>query len=83
MRKIKNFRINLRIIKRLVVTAELSVEFEKAVRQCCRFYSRFLDPSVIYETFSKKHASFCLQKNVSSKWIAASIFFVTIGGQSL
>jgi hypothetical protein len=86
MRKIKNFRINLRvkeilrIIKRFVNAVELSVELEEEVRQCCCFYSRFLVPSVVYETFSKEPFSFVCEKEVPSKWIAKSVFFVTIGG---
>jgi hypothetical protein len=86
MRKIKNFRINLRIkeilriIKRLVNAVELSVEFEEAVRRCCRFYSIFLVPSAVYETFSKEKLPFVCEKDAPLKWIAESVFFVTIGG---
>ncbi|BAG14054.1 hypothetical protein AGMMS5026_05480 [Endomicrobiia bacterium] len=86
MRKIKNFRINLRIkeilgiIKKLVNVVELSIEVEEAVRRCCRFYSRFLVPSAVYETFSKEMLPFVFEKDVPSKWIAESVFFVTIGG---
>jgi hypothetical protein len=85
MRKIKNFRINLRIkgilniIKKLVNVVELSVEFEEAVRRCCRFYSRFLVPSAVYETFPKERLPFVCEKDVPLKWIAESVFFVTIG----
>jgi hypothetical protein len=85
MRKIKNFRINLRIkeilciIKKLVNAVELSIEFEEAVRRCCRFCSRFLVPSAVYETFSKKTFPFVCEKDAPLKWIAESVFFVTIG----
>jgi hypothetical protein len=85
MRKIKNFRINLRIkeilrtIKKLVNAVELSVEFEEEIRRCCRFCSRFLVPSAVYETFSKETLPFVCEKDVPLKWIAESAFFVTIG----
>ena len=85
MRKIKNFRVNLRlkeilrVIKKLMNTAELSIEFEKSVQRCCRFYSKFLVPSVVYETFSKETLPFVYEKDAPSKWIAESVFFVTIG----
>ncbi|MDR0820063.1 MAG: hypothetical protein LBN19_00795 [Endomicrobium sp.] len=85
MRKIKNFRINLRIkeilriLKKLVNTVELSVELEESVRRSCHFYSRFLIPSAVYETFSKETLPFVFEKDLPSKWIAESVFFVTIG----
>ncbi|OEG71745.1 hypothetical protein ATZ36_12980 [Candidatus Endomicrobiellum trichonymphae] len=85
MRKIKNFRINLRIkeilsiIKKLVNVVELSVELEEEARQCYCFYSKFLVPSVVYETFSKEMLPFVYEKDVPSKWLAESVFFVTIG----
>jgi hypothetical protein len=85
MRKIKNFRINLRIkgilciIKKLVNTIELSAEFEEVVRRCCRFCSRILVPSAVYETFSREAFPFVCEKDVPLKWVAESVFFITIG----
>jgi hypothetical protein len=85
MRKIKNFRINLRIkeilriIKKLINVVELSVELEEAVWRCCRFYPRILVPSAVYKTFSKETLPFVCEKDVPLKWISESVFFVTIG----
>jgi hypothetical protein len=80
MQKIKNFRINLRIkeilriIKKLLNAVELSVELEGVVRRCCRFYSRFLVPSAVYETFSREILPFVCEKGVPLKWIAETVF---------
>jgi hypothetical protein len=85
MRKIKNFKVNLRVkeisrvVKKLINTVELSVEFEETIQRCCRFYVKFLTPSVVYETFSKEALPFAYEKDVPSKWVAESVFFVTIG----
>jgi hypothetical protein len=38
-----------------------------------------LSPAVVYDTFSKKSLSFIYEKDAQTKWIAQSIFFVTIG----
>ncbi|MCA6079340.1 MAG: hypothetical protein LE169_00370 [Endomicrobium sp.] len=69
----------MRVIKKLMNTAELSLELEKSVQRSCRFYSKFLVPSVVYETFSKETLPFIYEKDVPPKWIAESVFFVTIG----
>ncbi|MDR1784295.1 MAG: hypothetical protein LBQ99_00910 [Endomicrobium sp.] len=86
MRKIKNFRVNLHVkevshlVKRLANTAELLEEIEKSVRRYCCFYYEFISPSLIYETFSREFLSlFVYKEGVPSKWIAGSIFFVTLG----
>ncbi|MDR3274776.1 MAG: hypothetical protein LBS81_02110 [Endomicrobium sp.] len=85
MRKIKNFKVNLRLreilrsVKKLINTVGLPVNFEEEVQRCCFFYSKFLVPSVIYEIFSKETLHFKHDEDVPSKWIAASIFFLTIG----
>ncbi|GHT51965.1 hypothetical protein AGMMS49990_07440 [Endomicrobiia bacterium] len=84
MRKIKNFKVNLRVkeisrvIKKLIGAVEPSVELEKTIRQCCRFYVKFLVPSAIYETFSKETLPFAYEKGAPPKWVAKSVFFVTI-----
>ncbi|MDR3071148.1 MAG: hypothetical protein LBU29_00900 [Endomicrobium sp.] len=86
MRKIKNFKINLRVkkisqtVRRLLDSVDVSVEFEETVRRCCGFYFKFLSPSVVYGTFSKGilPSSAC-KKEVPSRWVAESVFFVTIG----
>jgi hypothetical protein len=82
MRKIKNFRINLRIkeilrvIKKFLNAVELSVEFEAVVRRCCHFYSRFLIPSAIYKAFSKETLPFVCEKDVPLKNGLPEVFFL-------
>jgi hypothetical protein len=84
MRKIKNFKVNLRVkailgvIRELINAPQTSAELEETIRQCCSFYVNFLVPSVVYETFSKKTLPLVYEKDVPSKWVAESVFFVTI-----
>jgi hypothetical protein len=85
MRKIKNFKVNIRlkdisrIVKKLVNADDMSIEIEEAIQMSCRFYAKFLSPAVVYDTFSKESLIFVYEKDVPAKWVAESIFFVTIG----
>ncbi|MDR1196254.1 MAG: hypothetical protein LBL00_07255 [Endomicrobium sp.] len=85
MKKIRNFKVNLRtreiirVIKKLTNAAEMDVETEEFVQRACHFYSGFVAPSVVYDTFSKDTVSFVYEKDAPSKWIARSVFFITIG----
>jgi hypothetical protein len=85
MRKIKNFKVNLRVreiirvIKKLTNAAELSAELEEAVQRGCHFYSKFLAPAVVYDTFAKGSLPFLYEKDAPQKWMAQSVFFLTIG----
>jgi len=85
MRKIKNFRVNLRVkevlrlARELINAAELFEEIEQSVQRYCRFYCKFVVPSMVYETFPKGMLPFSCGKGTPSKWVAGSIFFVTIG----
>lgn len=85
MKKIRNFKVNLRVreimrvIKKLTNAAELSVETEESVQRACHFYSKFIMPSVVYDTFSKDALTFVYEKDAPAKWIARSVFFITIG----
>lgn len=85
MKKIRNFKVNLRVreivrvIKKLTNMAELPVETEESVQRACHFYSKFITPSVVYDTFSKDTITFVFEKDAPAKWIAQSVFFVTIG----
>ncbi|MCL2390838.1 MAG: hypothetical protein FWD54_00465 [Endomicrobia bacterium] len=87
MRKIKNFKINLRVreisrvIKKLVNASEMSAELEEAVQRGCHFYSKFLSLSLVYETFAKDSLNFVYDKDVPSKWVAKSVYFLTIGSK--
>lgn len=85
MRKIKNFKVNLRIkeisrvVKKLNNISEVSVELQGMIKRSCRMYSKFLHPSAVYDTFSKK-SSRLFEENISlSKFVACSVFFVTVG----
>ena len=85
MKKIKNFKVNLRVreilrvIKKLTNNVELPVELEEAVQRGCHFYSNFLVPSVVYDTFGKGTSELVYEKDAPAKWVAQSIYFVTIG----
>ena len=85
MRKIKNFKVNLRVreivrvIKKLTNSADLAPELEEAVQRGCHFYSKFLVPAVVYDTFAKGSLPFLYEKDAPQKWVAQSIFFLTIG----
>ncbi|MDR2426309.1 MAG: hypothetical protein LBD46_03915 [Endomicrobium sp.] len=85
MKKIRNFRVNLRVreiirvVKKLTNTAEMTIEIEETTQKACRFYSDFIMPSVLYDTFSKDDISFVYEKDAPSKWVARSVFFITIG----
>lgn len=85
MKKIKNFKINLRVreitrvIKKLTNTVELPVEVEESIQRACHRFSKFLSLSVVYETFAKGAMSFLYEKDAPEKWIAQSLYFLTIG----
>jgi activator of 2-hydroxyglutaryl-CoA dehydratase len=85
MRKIKNFKVNLRmkdisrVIRKLINAVDVSAELEETIQLSSRFYVKFLSPSVVYDTFSKESLPFVYEKDIPPKWIAESIFFVTIG----
>lgn len=85
MKKIKNFKVNLRVreitrvIKKLTNSTELPVEVEEAIQRGCHHYSKFLSLSVVYETYGKGLMSFVYEKEAPEKWVAQSLFFLTIG----
>ncbi|MDR3125377.1 MAG: hypothetical protein LBU10_05890 [Endomicrobium sp.] len=85
MRKIKNFKINLRIkeissvIKKLNNISIDSIELEEIIRRSCSIYSKFLYPSAIYDTFSKEVFPSFEENIILPKFVACSVFFVTIG----
>ena len=67
MQKIKNFRVNLHVkkvlclIKKLVNTTELSENIKKSVNGIV-FYYKFVDPSLIYDTFSREFFYLLIKK---------------------
>ena len=86
MRKIKNFKINLRVrdisrvIRKVINIPELSAELEETVGRACFHYSKFLNLSVVYDTFAKGASAFVYEKDAPAKWVAQTLFCVTIGG---
>jgi hypothetical protein len=85
MRKIKNFKINLRTrdivrsVKRLAPGTEFSQELDIEVQKACRHYYKFIRPCLIYDTFSKGTLEFLPEKDAPAQYIARSVFFVSIG----
>jgi hypothetical protein len=85
MRKVKNFKIHLRTkdiirsIKRLSPDVQAIEDFDFRVQKACRYYSNFVKPCVIYDAFTKGLHNFVYEKDAPSRWIARSIFFVSIG----
>lgn len=86
MKKIKNFKINIRpreisrIVRKLLNMPELGIEIEEAVQRACYFYAKTINPAVVYETFSKDLQSFAFDNpDTDIKWIAATYYILTIG----
>jgi len=86
MKKIKNFKINIRpreisrILKKFLDVKELTIEAEEAVQRACYFYGHTIKPAVVYDTFSKEQTDFSLVlPEITEKWIAVSPFVLTIG----
>ena len=85
MRKIKNFKINIRtreisrIIRKLLNMEELTIEIEEAVQKSCFVCEKIIKPAVVYDTFSKESMTFSLEIDPPEKWIAVSPYILTIG----
>lgn len=85
MRKIKNFKINIRtreisrIIRKLLNVEDLPIEVEEAVQKSCFVCEKIIKPAVVYDTFSKEAMVFPLEIQAPEKWIAVSSYILTIG----
>jgi hypothetical protein len=85
MRKIKNFKINIRtreisrIIRKLLNVEDLPIEIEEAVQKSCFVCEKIIKPAVIYDTFSKETMIFPIEIEVPEKWVAISPYILTIG----
>ena len=85
MRKIKNFKINLRfrditrVLMKVINTAEMPEELERNVGRACSRYAKFLNLSVVYDTFTKGALAFSYEKDAPAKWVAQTLFCITIG----
>lgn len=85
MRKIKNFKINIRtreisrIIKKLLDMQELNIDIEESIQKSCFICEKIIKPAVVYSTFSKEKTAFPIEVEAPSKWIAVSAYILTIG----
>jgi len=86
MKKIKNFKINIRpreisrIVRKLINMQELTIDIEESVQRACYFYGKTINPAVVYETFAKDTATFVFDNpEIPNKWVAASYYVLTIG----
>ena len=85
MRKIKNFKINIRtreisrIIRKLLNVEDLPIEVEESVQKACFICEKVIKPAVVYDTFSKETMIFPIEIEAPEKWIAVSAYVLTIG----
>lgn len=85
MRKIKNFKINIRtreisrIIRKLLNVEDLPIEVEEAVQKSCFICEKIIKPAVVYDTFSKESMIFHVDIEAPEKWVAISPYILTIG----
>ncbi len=85
MRKIKNFKINIRtrevsrIVRKLLNMENLPIETEEAVQKSCFLCEKVVKPAVVYDTFSRENTIFPFENNAPEKWIALSPYILTIG----
>lgn len=84
MKKIKNFKINLRqhqIIRLLKTTSnvsEITPQLEEAVRQECSHIQKIISPAAIYETFTELNIADNLKQMMPDNFVAVSFYVVTI-----
>ena len=85
MRKIKNFKINIRtreisrIIRKLLDVEDLPIEVEESVQKACFVCEKIIKPAVVYDTFSKESMIFPIEIEAPEKWVAISPYILTIG----
>ena len=85
MRKIKNFKINIRtreisrIIRKLLNVEDLPIEVEECVQKACFVCEKVIKPAVVYDTFSKETMVFPIEIEAPEKWVAMSAYVLTIG----
>ena len=85
MRKIKNFKISIktrevsRIVKKLLNVEDLDIEVEEAIQKSCFICEKIIKPAVVYDTFSKESMFFNVDIEKPEKWIAVSLYVLTIG----
>jgi len=86
MKKIKKFKIHLRQreIARLLKTTtktEVTPQLEEAIQRECLRLQPLISPAAVYETQPKEKTPAELSAGAPDKWVAASSYIVTIGGE--
>ena len=87
MKKIKKFKINcrsreiLRILKTTTEISQMTPQLEEAVQRESLRLRGMITPAAIYDTHPKDKMPGDLAVSAPGKWIAASIYLVTIGDE--
>jgi hypothetical protein len=86
MKKIKKFKINLRVrevtrlFKATAENPEITPQLEEAIQRETQNIQKAISPAAIYETYFKE--KFPAEVNIAQpdNWVAASLYLVTLGG---
>lgn len=85
MRKIKNFKINIRnreisrIVRKMLNMEELPIEVEESLQKACFVCDKIIRPAVVYDTFNKENLLLSFETETPEKWVAMSPYILTIG----
>jgi negative regulator of sigma E activity len=85
MKKIKHYKINLRvreilrILKNTTQVSDITPKLEEAVKRESVRLQKIVAPAAMYETQTKEHFPPELVSTPPGNWIAASVYLVTIG----
>lgn len=86
MRKIKNFKVSLRVnevlkkVKNNNNISESALELEKTVKHAFSICTKFIHPSVVYDTFSKQCLPLAHEaSSLLPGYVACSVFCITLG----
>ena len=85
MKKIKQFKINLRsreitrFLKKTTSISEINPDIEEKVEAESRRLKRLISPAAIYETVPKDKFPAELKVNEPNNWVAATAYVVTVG----
>lgn len=85
MKKIKNFKINIRprevmrLLKNTTRLGEITPQIEEMVQRETRRLQKVVAPAAIYETQPKEKFPQALAADPPENWVAASVYLFTIG----
>ena len=88
MKKIKQFKVNFRlrgVLRNIKNTSEIksvTPEIEEAAKCQMESLSSVICPALVYETFEKTKLPECFSKYITEKWIALSLYTITLGKQA-